>query len=89
MIPAHQGNGVLFQIVLWREERAKAAKLQDTFVPLHCGQLVYCHKLFPEPLQVLAVALLNAPHPTLRVHGNGFFPQNLRKLFDRGMLPAS
>ena len=80
---------VLFQVIFWREEWAQAAKLQDTLVARHGGQFVYRHKLFPEPLQVLAMALLNAPRHALRVHGNGFFAQSLRKLLDCGVLPAS
>ncbi len=80
---------MLLQIVLRREEWAQAAKLQAALVSRHCRQFVYRHKLFSEPLQVLAVALLNAPRHALRVHGNGFLPQSLRKLLDRGVFPAS
>ena len=53
--------GVLCDVVLVRQERPDAAKLEDALAAIQDSKLIYAHKLFAELLIVKAVRYLAAP----------------------------
>ena len=76
-------------IVLVRQERPHTAQLEDAFVAAHCGKLVHGHELLAQLLIVERVGYLAAPAFAGIVGVDGFTPQRLRQLLERGTLLAA
>ena len=80
---------MLCQVVLVAEKRAHAPKLQDTLAAVHDRDLVLGHQLLSQFLITEAVRGLRAAVFGLAQAVDGLLAQQLRDLFQRGLLLAS